>query len=284
MRRVLIIVAVVVVILSLLLIVLCGFQHRAVNDEGVDATQAITVIMPTYNRRIHLVKETIAEYEAMPVVEKVIVLEFDTGENRTSHENAVILPNDLRHRFAPENFSLMTTEACPHITSEAVFITDDDAVVNERLLRALVGKMRRDPTALHGIEGRILDSKGRYKAVHRPRLSKTSREVPVLLTWCVLANTETMRQVSHKFEQKYFDCAKPLNGEDIAVSMLFDRAIMHDDGWYTFYGFPVYNPNFHFKTNVSSLSNKPGFVRERAAITRNFQRVIANPDASCESP
>ena len=268
--------SVAVVCVALVIAVLCGFKHHKVHDREVtNYKEAVTVVMPTYDRPLNIVQDTIREYEAMDVVDKVIVLEFTTGKNRTGHPNAVLLPNDLRYRFSPESFSTMGATACPHVASEAMFITDDDCICNERLVRSLVGKMRAQPQALHGIEGRILDHRGNYMAVHRPRVAVGGRKVPVLLTWCVLAKTDTMQEVSQKFEANYFDCAKPLNGEDIAISMLFDDSIMHEDGWWTWFGVPVYNPNFHFKTNVASLSSKPGFVKERTMVTRNFQRALA---------
>jgi hypothetical protein len=265
-----------------IVVVLCGFQRfPVVGTAAAPAVEsnAITVVIPTYDRDINMVRDTVRTYEAMDVVDKVILLEFTTGKNRSGHKNAVLLPNDLRNRFEPERFPLLSEAACPYVSSPMMFITDDDCEISEALLQSLGTEVVKRPTALHGTEGRVLDRKGVYNAVHRPRVQGGGTKVAVLLTWCVLARTDTMNVIAKEFREKYFDVARPLNGEDIALSMLAREAYAHDYGWLTWYGFPVSNEGINFKTKSNSLSSKPGFVQERQAITSSFRSLLEEATA-----
>jgi hypothetical protein len=235
--------------------------------------EMVTLIMPTFNRDRTIVKTLISTYEQMDIVMEVIVVEFDGGHS-LAHKTTVHSPNDLRNRFAPHRLPVngATLLYCKSIRTPAVLTVDDDCLLSEKLITSLYSRLLLKPDALHGVEGRLINE-GDYVSTHRPRVKVGGVEVGMLLTWCAMASTKRMIEVEAEFREKYFDYAKPLNGEDIAISRLFRSCIMHEFGWLCWCGLPVWNTEITFLTNEFSLSNKPHFLQERKEITSKFHAV-----------
>jgi hypothetical protein len=256
------------------------FEYFECKDDA-HFTDVITVLMPTFNREVKLVKQIIAHYEKMRCVHSVVVIEFDDG-NKTFHDTTVHMPNDLRLRFSAHKFPHSSAPWCPQIVTDAVLTVDDDCVLQETLLTSLYSRLLQDPMALHGIEGRnIVDDK--YTPYDRPSIKPGGVEVSMLLTWCALAKTTRMKEVEEEFRANYFDFAKRLNGEDIAISRIFRKCVMHEFGWLTFNRKPIMNTQIRFMTSDFSLSNKPNFLKERQEVADRFaavnlHRIQANPD------
>ena len=234
-------------------------------------TGVLTVIMPTFNRDIAIVKKIIRHYENLPIVHEVIVLEFEGGHS-VGHGQTAVLPNDLRNRFAPHRFPHKAKMLCPEVMTDAVVTVDDDCVLTENLLQNIYLRLQEEPNALHGIEGRNLTD-GNYKPYERPTVMVGGRPVGMLLTWCAMAKTDRMRKAENLFREKYFDYAKPLNGEDIAISRVFGKCIMHEFGWVTWAGHPLFNTEIRFLTSDFSLSSKKGFIEERQQISQDLNAV-----------
>ena len=247
------------------------FAFKYYPPASVEYTDELTILLPTYNRDLKLVNKIIAAYEKMPIVKTVLVLEFDTG-HKTNHPNAIQLPNDLRHRFGPERFESVVGKVCPYVDTYAVMTVDDDVILSNSLLCSLLSRLKEEPSALHGIEGRnIID--GKYQSVSRPSLQRGGSQVSMLLTWCAMGTTEKFTEVESEFRSKYFDFAHPLNGEDIAFSKVYKNCYMHEFGWLCWFGLPVMNTEINFMTSESSLSNNPRFVEERQKIANRFHAV-----------
>tara|TARA_X000000950_G_scaffold289473_1_gene413910 strand:+ start:1414 stop:2589 length:1176 start_codon:yes stop_codon:yes gene_type:complete len=233
----------------------------------------LTLLMPTFNRDIEVVKSIVDAYRAMSIVDEVILIEFDGGHH-LGLPNTVTMPNDLRNRFAPYRFPLITgPEVCPNVTTEAIMTVDDDCLLSEALLCSLYERLVLRPNALHGIEGRSILPSGDYVSTHRPRIRAGGVRVGMLLTWCAMATTKRMRQVETTFRNRYWSFAKPLNGEDIAVSRLFGECYMHEFGWVCWCGLPMFNTEVRFLTSDFALSRKPYFVQERKEIALRFHEV-----------
>ena len=251
-------------------------RHEDVDVEKSLYQNAITVLMPTFNRPVDIVETIIKHYEDMRIVDRVIVLEFEGGHklgHNSSRVSTVTMPNDLRNRFAPHRFPQCSDiEICPAISSPATMTVDDDCMLTERLLAAIYERVLERPKALHGIEGRMI-LRGEYMPYERPRVKKGGVDVSMLLNWCAMAMTSEMIRVETLFREKYFDLALPLNGEDIAISRLFGQNYMHEFGWVTYMGQPVFNTEISFLTREFSLSSKPNFVKERKKISKNFDSI-----------
>jgi len=240
-------------------------------DERLQYRNAITVLMPTFNRNLDVVKKIILHYEMMNCVSSVIVLEFDGG-HKTNHETAVHMPNDLRLRFSAHKFPYSEKPLCPQILSDAVITVDDDCVLQEPLLQSLYSRLLSDPTALHGIEGRNV-IRGEYMPYDRPKVKPGGVEVYMLLTWCAMAKTSRMKEVEQEFRANYFDYSKRLNGEDIAISRIFRKCVMHEFGWVTFQRKPIMNTHIRFMTNEFSLSSRKDFLKDRQEVVERFKAV-----------
>jgi hypothetical protein len=253
-------------------------------DERVQYQNAITVLMPTFNRNLDVVKQIILHYEMMNCVSSVIVLEFDEG-HKTNHATAVHMPNDLRLRFSAHKFPYSGKPLCPQILSDAVITVDDDCVLQEPLLQSLYSRLLTDPTALHGIEGRNV-IRGEYMPYDRPNVQPGGVEVYMLLTWCAMAKTSRMKEVEEEFRANYFDYCKRLNGEDIAISRIFRKCVMHEFGWVTFRRKPIINTHIRFMTNEYSLSGRKNFLKDRQEVVERFSAVnlTASPSAPIHAP
>ena len=234
-------------------------------------TGVLTVLMPTFNRDIVTVQRIINHYEQLQIVHEVIVLEFDGGHS-VGHQRTALLPNDLRNRFAPHRFPQKSEKVCPAIITDAIVTVDDDCVLTEDLLQNIYVRLQERPDALHGIEGRNLID-GNYQPYERPKVVRGGSRVGMLLTWCAMAKTDRMRKAEDLFREKYFDFAMPLNGEDIAISRIFGECVMHEFGWVTWAGHPIFNTEIRFLTTDFSLSSKKGFIEERQQISQNFNAV-----------
>jgi hypothetical protein len=247
--------------------------HAPVAHNEDKYRDMVTLIMPSFNRDSTIVQTLISTYEGMGIVAEVIIVEFDGGHS-LGHKSTVQSPNDLRNRFAPHRFPVKDTALpyCKSVRTPAVLTVDDDCLLSEALISSLYSRLLKAPDALHGIEGRLIQN-GEYVATHRPRVKPGGVEVGMLLTWCAMASTKRMIEVEKEFREKYFDFAKPLNGEDIAISRLFRSCWMHEFGWLCWCGLPVYNTEITFLTSEFSLSNKPHFLQERKEVTSKFNAV-----------
>ena len=241
----------------------CSTQQR---HDGV-----LTVLMPTFNRDVATVKRIINHYEQLQIVHEVIVLEFEGGHS-VGHQRTAFLPNDLRNRFAPHRFPHKSEKVCPAVITDAIVTVDDDCVLTEDLLQNIYVRLQEQPDALHGIEGRNLIN-GNYKPYERPKVVTGGSTVGMLLTWCAMAKTDRMRKAEDLFRLKYFEYAKPLNGEDIAISRVFGKCIMHEFGWVTWAGHPIFNTEIRFLTSDFSLSSKKNFIEERQEISQNLNAI-----------
>ena len=120
----------------------------------------------------------------------------------------------------------------------------------------------------------------------RPNVQPGGVEVYMLLTWCAMAKTSRMKEVEEEFRANYFDYSKRLNGEDIAISRIFRKCVMHELGWVTFQRKPIINTHIRFMTNEYSLSGRKNFLKDRQEVVERFSAVnlTASPSALTASP
>jgi hypothetical protein len=236
-------------------------------DTKESHEKVLTVVIPTYDRDPQKVTKLLHEYLDMKLVKNVVVLEFESGNVLTPISSpggynwlSRRYSNDLRFRFDP----------VMDIDTEFTLITDDDTLVQASYLAALIDSSALEPTVFHGLCGRVF----RDEAYSPREPSLVAEWVPVdmLLTSCLVGTTHAMRETYRLFNEKYWNLALPLNGEDIVFCAVNGQCKQWNWGKSSVGDiFISLTPGLDrntFHTPETKLSNKPNHMHERSVIMR----------------
>lgn len=231
--------------------------------------------MPTFRQSREVVTAVLRGYSQMPVVSRVIVIEFEGGDEapRSKDWRVVRYPDDLRLRFDP-----VLDPGLVH--TDYVLITDDDVLVGEKYLKALVGAARRFPGHFHGLAGRRFTAGGRYVPFLRVPGGidwvTDGVDVDMVLTSSLLARTQTLARAVRAFREDptLYNAAKRLNGEDIAVNIIHG----HVKWWPWSAAQPLFplraRMGSYAQVGNTSISRKPGHLAELTQVIRTLRRVL----------
>lgn len=255
-------------------IILPFFEKKNLPQKYFEYKNNITVILPTYDRDEKYVTRILHAYLDMDIVKDVYLVEFKTGNQikripsplKEKIWHTYTYENDLRYRFNP----------IVDVTTESVFITDDDIIVPENILNNLCFKADFYPDSFHGLEGRrfgYTTKTNQYYYDNKPVFVKDNTDgemVDMVLTSCLVAKTHLLKDVYRKFMSTYFDDAKKFNGEDIVMNMINGKSMAWN--WEKYYVFKTQIPFLVFnKRNMVSgrnneISKKKDHIIERSRV------------------